>query len=273
MEEERVALQLRQEWQNAAPNDPLAKRAVATSLQEIAGDLDRFGKFEEALAQRERVLSILEELNASTPAGGLGMSLALAHKRLARSLVRVGRIEEGIAHATRAVQLERAEVARNPVAIGTRSALSFSLIDLGAAMIRKGEARSALVPLGEALRIRTEIAEADPRDWRAGSLLAVARLQHGRALVATGRSEEGIAQLRRALADRQDLADRNARNAGARGEVAEAAAALADALGRSPQARPLYQRALTIYRELLSAGSLTAELATEPTRIEALLRR
>ena len=273
MDEEQTALQLRQQWQNAAPNDPQAKRAVASSWQELAGDLDRMGRFEEALSNRYRSLSILEEVNASSPSdSNLRLALALSNKRLGRSLVRVGRADEAISRTETAIALERAEVARNPVATGPRSSLAFSLNDLGMALIGKREPAKALVPLTEAMQIRTEIAGADPRDWRAGNLLATARLHYGRALFASGNLTKGIAELRRALAEREELATRNPKNTGARGEIAEGSAALADALGRTAEARALYGRSLSIYRELQAQGKLTAELALEPRRIELRLQ-
>lgn len=272
MDEEKMALHLRQQWQNAAPNDPLARRAVASSWQELAGDLDRLGRFEEALANRYRSLAILQEQSVNFGSDtSLRMSVALSNKRLGRSLVRVGRLNDALAHINTAIAIERAEVDRNPVATGPRSALSFSLNDLGMTLMRMEEPAKALVPLTEALRVRSEIAEADAQDWRAANLLATARLQYGRALMAMRRSSQGIQELRRSLADRERLAERNPKNTGARAEVAESAGALADALGRTPEARGLYKRALDIYRELQAAGKLTAELASEPVRIEARL--
>ena len=84
-----------------------------------------------------------------------------------------------------------------------------------------------------------------------------------------------MAELRQSLTLREQLSERNPKNSGARGEIAEAAAALGDALaqdGQRQDALAQYERALAIYSELRSRGSLTAELGDEPARIEVSLR-
>jgi tetratricopeptide (TPR) repeat protein len=141
-------------------------------------------------------------------------------------------------------------------------------------LVKLGRPREALPSLTEALRLRKEAADADPKDWRASSLLASARFQYGRALAAAGQWQSGMEQLHTALREREILAQRNPNNTGARGEVAEAAAAVADAMagrGRWRDAVPFYEQALTTYTDLRNRGSLTAELGDEPARIEAAL--
>jgi hypothetical protein len=122
--------------------------------------------------------------------------------------------------------------------------------------------------------MRVELASADPKDWRAASLLATARLQHGRALLAVGQWVPAVAGIRASLDARKELYSRNPKNSGARGEIAEASAALADALAERqlwPDAVPLYETAASIYSEMQKKESLTAELAEEPARVNRAL--
>lgn len=277
LEEERKALELRLAWEKAAPSDRMAKRAIASSLQELAGDLDRLGRFQEALDNRFRVLNILENLHSSPkPEAGLRSVLGLANRRVGRSLLRLGRGQESLAYTHKAIELEREELAAHPSSTGARSGLAYALVDLGGALVKLDRPLDGLPYLTEALAMRRETAEADPKDWRAASLLASARFQYGRALVRARQFARGIRELRDALALRESVAARNPKNLGARGEVAEAAAALADALAERQQmteAAELYERASAIYSELRSRGSLTMELGDEPARVEAALRQ
>ena len=275
IEHEREALQLRMQWEAAAPDDPAAKRAVAVSLQEIAGDLDRFGRFEEALKNRGRVLEIMEQVAASGVSdNNFRLNLSLAHRHYGRSLARLRRFPEALASMERALAIERDALARNPVRVGNRTAVAYTLFDIGGLLTKMGDAKRALPLLAEAVQMRLELADADPKDWRAASLLASARLQHGRTLIALGRWVEGVTNIRQSLEARKELSARNPKNSGARGEVAEASAALADALAERrlwADALPLYEAASAIYDDMKSKGSLTMELAEEPARVAGAL--
>ena len=275
LDHEREALQLRLRWQAAAPDDVQAKRAVAASLQEIAGDLDRLGRFDEALANRGRARSILEEVaGKGVTDSNFRLNLSLAHRRYGGSLARVNRMHEALASMQHAIAIERDVLQRNPGRAGTLSALAYSLTDTGVLLTRMGEPKRALPLLAEALQMRIDLANADPKDWRAANLLANARLQHGRALLVVGEWVSAVSDIRASLDARKELHQRNPKNSGARGEVAEASAALADALAVRRlwrDALPLYETAASIYSDMQTKGSLTAELAEEPARVRAAL--
>jgi hypothetical protein len=92
---------------------------------------------------------------------------------------------------------------------------------------------------------------------------------------AAGETTVAKYQLTRALESRRELAARNPRNAGARGEVAQSAAALADVLleqGDAAAALSLYKEASRLYSELRSKGSLTEEVGSEPSRVAATVQ-
>jgi non-specific serine/threonine protein kinase/serine/threonine-protein kinase len=274
--EELKALAIREAWLRANPTETAAKRAVASSLQELAGDYDRLGRFSDALENRRRVLFIIQGIRATTtPDTSLNVALALAHKRLGRSLIRNGQIPAAMAHFNTAIDIERAELARNPVGPARRANLAFSLQDMGLAHEANKEYARALPYFEEALRLRTDLSKADSNDWRVASTVASSRLHVGACMVKAG-NPAGVPHLEQALASRQQLAARSPWNMGARAEVGEAHAALADAyahLGHDARARPLYEEALTIYDELSQKGSLSAEVAGDRERLGRLLGR
>jgi non-specific serine/threonine protein kinase/serine/threonine-protein kinase len=272
--EEQKALAIREAWLRANPNETAAKRAVAGSLQELAGDYDRLGRFADALENRRRVLFILQGVRATTtPDTSLNVALALAHKRLGRSLVRTGQTHAALPHFNTAIEIERAEMALNPVAPARRTNLAFSLQDMGLALEANKEYARAIPYFEEALRLRTDLSKADPNDWRVASTVAASRLHLGGCMVRIGK-RDGMTQVEQALALREQLAARSPRNTGARAEVAESYAALADAYahtGQTPRTHPLYEKALAIYNELSAKGSLSAEVAGDRNRIARLL--
>ena len=187
LEEEQTALDLRKKWHAVAPDDPEAERAIANSLQELAGDFDRLGRFQEALRHRQQVLAILQRLASRPEADGrLRAVLALAYKRVGRSLTRVGRYPEAVSAIENAIAIERRELSVPEMRGSVRTSLAFSLVDLAQTRMRAGHPRAALGPLAEALELRREAMEADPGDWRGASLYASALLHHGRATTLSG---------------------------------------------------------------------------------------
>lgn len=273
LEEDQKAVAIYQAWVTATPNDVAAKRSLANGLQELAGDFSRLGKFEQALDYRRKVLSAFQELTASQKRdSGLQMQLALAHKRLGRSLLQMKRIGEAQTHFESAVAIERAQLEHSPLAPNTRSALAFSLTDLGMAIRAGGDPKRAVWPITEGLSLRDELVKADPKDWRAANLLAMSRYQLGLTFQASGEDAVATNQLTRALEMRRELFVRSPKNTGAQAEIAEAAAALADVLegqGEDTRALALYRQASTIYSELRSRGALSEEIGSEPARVSA----
>ncbi|HYO83844.1 MAG TPA: serine/threonine-protein kinase [Bryobacteraceae bacterium] len=163
LEEEGSALALRREWLRKVPGDPAARRAIANSLQELAGDFDRLGRFPEALEHRREVLRILSQLAAHRNTdSSLRLVLALAHKRLGRSLTRIGNFDEAAAQILQAIHIERRELAQARVPGPVRTSLAYSLTDMGLTRMRAGNPRAALEPLSEAAQLRRDVAHSDP---------------------------------------------------------------------------------------------------------------
>jgi hypothetical protein len=72
----------------------------AANLQSIGGRLDQLGRYEESLVVvvRRQALQMVQDLDASGPVdANLRLTLALANKRLGRTLHRTKRYGEAIA--------------------------------------------------------------------------------------------------------------------------------------------------------------------------------
>jgi tetratricopeptide (TPR) repeat protein len=148
--------------------------------------------------------------------------------------------------------------------------LSFSYNDKGRALYQVGDYKGAMAAFGEALKIRSDLVKADPKDVRVASLLAATQFHMGVARVEHGEIAAGMADLRQALESRERLTERDPKNLGAVAEVAQALAAIGDAymkMGRKSEALGPYERARSIYLDLRSRGSLSAEFAGEPDRL------
>jgi non-specific serine/threonine protein kinase/serine/threonine-protein kinase len=270
---EKKALAVREAWLAQHPNDPQAKRAVAASLQEVAGDLDRLGDGAKVAEYRRKALNVYEELFASgVNDRDIYLALALAHKRLGRTLTRDKRFADAIPSFDKAVEIEKGLLAMDRVNATALINLSFSYNDKGRALYQVGDYKGAMAAFGEALKIRSDLVKADPKDVRVASLLAATQFHMGVARVEHGEIAAGMADLRQALESRERLTERDPKNLGAVAEVAQALAAIGDAymkMGRKSEALGPYERARSIYLDLRSRGSLSAEFAGEPDRLTA----
>ena len=121
-------------------DDRAMHRGLAGSLQSIAGHLDQLGRYEESLKVRRQALAMVEQLNASGPVDtNLRLALALANKRVGRSLHRNKNYAEAIPFFLKALEIEKQEVARDAVRVNSRVNLSFTWNDMGITQLARGE--------------------------------------------------------------------------------------------------------------------------------------
>jgi tetratricopeptide (TPR) repeat protein len=222
-------------------------------------------------------LRLIEDLNASGPVdANLRLALALANKRLGRTLHRLKRYDEAIPYFLKALDMEKAEVQRDPVNVTSRVNLSFTWNDMGGTHAAMNQLPRALTCFQEALKLREELVRGNAKDVRSASLLATTKLRMAQVVAKQGRPAEVLPLLREALQTRERLAAKDPKNAGARGEVAEANAVIGDTLvqlRRDVAARDYYERARAIYTDLDAAGKLSADYKGEPDRLAAVLGR
>ena len=271
------ARDVREVWVKTHGEDRAMRRGLAGSLQSIAGHLDQLGRYEESLRVRRQALEMVEQLNASGPVDtNLRLALALANKRVGRSLHRNRNYAEAIPYFLKALEIEKQEVARDAVRVNSRVNLSFTWNDMGITQLARGEYTVALECFQEALKLREELVRSNPKDVRSASLLANTKLRIGMALAKLQRVREGLKWMDESLQSREELAAKDPRNSGAQGEVAEVCAALGDThlQARKPrQAREYYERAQSIFADLRRQGKLAADFRNEPDRLSAALAK
>ena len=85
----------------------------------------------------------------------LRLALALANKRLGRSLHRSRHYSEAIPYFLKALEIEKQEVARDTVRVNSRVNLSFSWNDIGVTQLARGEYKAALECFQEALKLKS----------------------------------------------------------------------------------------------------------------------
>ena len=116
---------------------------------------------------------MVEDLNASGPVdSNLRLALALANKRLGRTLHRTKRYDEAIAYFLKALEIEKQEVERDPVGVTGRVNLSFTWNDMGVTQVAARRYEEAMECFNEALKLRNELVRSNPKDVRSASLLA-----------------------------------------------------------------------------------------------------
>jgi tetratricopeptide (TPR) repeat protein len=162
------------------------------------------------------------------------------------------------------------------VNVTSRVNLSFTWNDMGGTHAAMNQLPRALTCFQEALKLREELVRGNAKDVRSASLLATTKLRMAQVVAKQGRPAEVLPLLREALQTRERLAAKDPKNAGARGEVAEANAVIGDTLvqlRRDVAARDYYERARAIYTDLDAAGKLSADFKGEPDRLAAVLAR
>ncbi len=269
--------EVREAWLKGHPEDRPIRRALAANLQSIGGRLDQLGRYEESLAVRRQALAMVQDLSVSGPVdSNLRLALALANKRLGRTLHRTKRYDEAIGYFLKALEIEKQEVERDPVGVTGRVNLSFTWNDMGVTQVAREKNEEAMKCFNEALKLRLELVRSNPKDVRSASLLAATKLRIGSTLVGMRKTDEGVKLLLESLQSREQLSAKDPKNSGARGEIAEACAALGAAYLQarsSVLARDHYKRAYVIFKELRDQGKLPAQFQTEPDRISAAMEK
>jgi tetratricopeptide (TPR) repeat protein len=270
------ALDLRMEWMNRLPGDREAQRGVASSYQELGNHYESLGDWNEVLKCRLKALEILDKLNSEGKVDrSLRLAWALANKRYGKALGRRNEPELAMSFLQRALLIEKGEAEKYQHYGPLLMNLSFTHFLIANQYLERGEYPLALKAMTESYEIRRDLARVDPKDVRAASLLSTSTLGLGRIYTRMGKFREAMENIRESLSIREELAQRDPKNAGARGEIAEASAALADLLferRRYAEAREAYARANEIYSDLLANKKLVAELKEEAARVSRRLQ-
>ncbi len=220
LDEASAALELAEDALRSAPDLP-RELAVAITRGMVLG---RRSDYAGALAQFERARALGETLW-----GGDSWRLAATESNLATALRRLGRADDAIVHARRAVALSAPLGATHPDTLGLRVALAQALGGAGAHAEALAELQAVLAAR------RTTLGDDHPDVARSYTAVAVE-------LAALGRPADAIVELRAALA----LLDRVAPNSTS---ALTARATLAEMLSQLER----FDEALPIHRAVLAA--------------------
>ncbi len=175
----RRALQVREAWLARMPQEPAARRAVATSLLSLGDavfsrDVEVRYRHDDALAAERlyrRALSLCESLHAEFPSSlADARGLAKVHYRLGGVYYVLGQIEHndhaiferGLEHHHHSIQLREASLAAHPANGQLKRDLADGLTAKAALQTRFGDPAGALADCRRAINLFLELAAADP---------------------------------------------------------------------------------------------------------------
>jgi non-specific serine/threonine protein kinase/serine/threonine-protein kinase len=208
--------------------------------KEFAAGLGSFQKMKEA-AQAWVTLAP-ESMDASR-------ALSIAHKKMGTAHELLDRHDEAIAVYEKAVEIDRARVARDPTRGLWRLDLSFAYAAIGSALAAKGRTELALERYRDAVALRREAVEAEPQDDFARSSLARGYERVGLMLARLGNIDGALAaeEARVAVLSERRLAhpDRDGTWMDEAAALFSASRRLTDLLEAQPNvARPAHLRAV-----------------------------
>ena len=132
-------------------------------------------------------------------------SRGLCNKRMGGLLLRSARWAEAVEKYTRALRVEEASVAARPDDALARRDVSVTRVDLSTAHAALGDLHQAEADLREAIRIRQELARADPQSKQAQIDVVSAERHMGELLVRQGKFMESLRVLDAAAAHGAEL--------------------------------------------------------------------
>lgn len=213
----RHALSVRETSLARAPQEPTARRAVATSLLSLgdavfARDIEvRYRQDDAMTAERLylRALSLCESLHTEFPANlSDTRSLAKVHYRLGGVYYILGQIKHddpvifkrGLEHQRRSIQLREESLAASPANGQLKRDLADGLTVKADLQTRLGDAAGALADCRRAISLFSELAAADPDNYWARLDLAFAFYKMTYPQRATGDGPGAIESADRAVA-------------------------------------------------------------------------
>lgn len=272
---DRKALAIHQELYSRNPLDTDARRRLLDSHNGLGGTLFHIGEWKGVLEHRQQALALARQIMAAPdPSAQDYRAYALAALRMGSMHGRNKQTDLALRHYQEALDATLQGQKAFPLAPQLRLTQATILNAIGRIRLDQGRFDDALAQYVTARAIYEQLRAADPRDIRTSSMLAGSHYRIGVALTRSGQPARALSELQRSLDMRETLAAADQANAGARGEVAESLAALADAqlaLHRKAPAIPLYQRARTLFEELEARRQANPDVLDELARVRARL--
>ena len=196
-----------------APGDRDRQRLVASAHYRVGDALLQLSDRTGAGENLRRAIAILERLAVDATDLESRRLLARGYKRLGSVHVELGEVHESIPLQHRALSLNEALAAADPLNVSLRIEVAMTHADLGRTYLRDNRLADALRSYRQAEAIIQPMAAADPNNAQARWLEGLQRNSIGFVLTAMHRQEEAIASHRNALGVLEDLARLDAGNA------------------------------------------------------------
>jgi len=207
--ESQRAVAMAEEAAGQRPGDAMASSDLEAALAGFADALVNRKRYPEAIAVRERVQSLAIHVAAQMhDSPESERSLAVAEKRLAALYGVTGRMEDCRREYTLARSIDERRCARYPADMRARLDLSFDLSDLGWAAGEMNRLDDALALHRQALALREQAAQADPRDFRAATAVAASTMRIGLVLRKMAKPREALVEFQQAAARYDELSRR-----------------------------------------------------------------
>ncbi|MBI2687406.1 MAG: protein kinase [Acidobacteria bacterium] len=173
---------------------------LADAYYARADVLTERGDYEGSLAMRQQDLAIRQQLLAANPGDRrLRGNVALVAKRMGGLLIRLGRLDEAYTKYAAAMELEKKILAEEPLSLGARTAISYSISDIAYIRIQQGRLAEALEGYREVVALREDLFKKDEKNFRARAGLASACWRTADLLIRMGRTAQAILLLDRAM--------------------------------------------------------------------------
>jgi tetratricopeptide (TPR) repeat protein/tRNA A-37 threonylcarbamoyl transferase component Bud32 len=181
------------------PGDPKLTRLLASAYYMVGSHHREAGDSEAARSQFEAAAALYQVLHDADPGDEtVSRNVALCHKRLGAILTE-RESPAALPHLRAAVALDEERLARHPKGPRERRDASVSLMELGAAVLRTGDADGAFAAYGRALALREGLMREDPGNVSAPRDVALALMRIGLAQITTGKCPAAITTLERAI--------------------------------------------------------------------------
>ena len=201
----RRSLTIAEKLSAGAPADREGQRLLASAHHRVGDALLQLGDKAAAGENLRRTIAILEKLAVDATDIESRRLLARGYKRLGGVHVELGEVRESIPLQQRALSLNEALAASDPLNVSLRNEVAMTHAELGRAYLRDHRLVDALRSYRQAESIIQSMAAADPRNAQARWLNGLQLNSIGFVLTAMHRQEEAIASHTQALGLLEEL--------------------------------------------------------------------
>jgi len=281
----RRALTIRETLASGTTPDRDTQRQLAIAYHHLADTTGQLGNRTEAVSGLQRAIGILEPLAANTSDIESRHALARSYKALGMLRAALRDYDENLAMVQKALRLNEALMAADPLNITVRSEVAVSWLEVGRAHERLKNLTSALESFRNAERIRASLVAADPSNAQSRWMRGLELNLIGNILVTLHQPQEALVSHLESLALLEGVlrADPNNENyhynvANTHQLIGEAFVVLARAASTGAErvrawtsARASYQRSADIFDGMRKRGTLTGSLVPDSEAVAAAL--